>query len=125
MKLIGDLNQKECDYLSTIMSIVTSYEVDIDHLVVRLEKDLFGVDNGDYLQIWYRDEILLYTLNVSRDRPYILLDENYIDVLRAVKTLDCYPGPVYEEPNTRVYFNQPGELYLLSDYLLDALDILH
>lgn len=125
MQIIGDLNQKECDYLATLMNIVTSYEVEINRLVVRAEKELFGTDQGGYLQIWYRDEILLYTLNVNNKHPYILLDEDYIQVLRNVKKLDSYPGPVYEEPNTRVYMNRPSDLYHLSDYLLDALDVLH
>lgn len=120
--LFEELNQKEKDYLGVLLNIILSYEVTNKELVIHKEGDTFGQNTGSYIQIWYRDEILLCTLKCSDKEAFILLDADYIEVLRQLKGLECYPGPVYEEPNTRVYLKHPNDLNLVSDYLFNSLD---
>lgn len=122
MKFHGDLSYSEGVYTTALIYILQQYEVNLDRIVVRIEVDPGGEGTGRYLQFWYMDEILLFSLKAEARRPFVLLDKDYKDLVRELRHFEVYPGPVYEEPNTRVYLTQPNDLSLLSDQLFDSID---
>lgn len=122
MKFHGDLSYSEGVYMTALIYILQQYEVNLDRIVVRIEVDPGGKDTGRYVQLWYHDEILLFSFKAETRRPFLLLDIDYKDLVRELRNFEVYPGPVYEEPNTRVYLTQPNDLSLLADYLFDSID---